>query len=158
MSEISEFLKNQTIFITGVTGFLGKVMLWKALKEAGEGVKIYAMVRPSKDASPQKRLEDLYSAPIFDELLAAKPQLKERVIAIPGDITKDCFDMSVEDQQILENEVTVIIHSAATTKFTEKLKLAVEMNTLAVSRMLSIAKRCKKIGFSGSNLHVLCCG
>jgi fatty acyl-CoA reductase len=62
--------------------------------------------------------------------------------------------MSTEDQQKLENEVTVILHSAATTKFTEKLKLAVEMNTLGVRRMLDMAKRCKKLV---SVVHISTC-
>jgi len=154
MSEISAWLKNQTIFITGVTGFLGKVMLWKMLKEAGDGVKIYAMVRPSKDSSPQKRLDDLWSAKIFDELLAAQPHLKDRVVAVEGDIIKDGFGISNEDQEKLENEVTVVIHSAATTKFNENLKLAVEMNVLGVKRMLDLAKKCKKLV---SVVHISTC-
>jgi len=145
MSEVTEFLKHQTIFITGVTGFLGKVMLWKMLKEAGENVKIYAMVRASKDATIQKRIEELFSAKIFDDLLASNPRLKNNVIPVEGDITKDGFGMSLEDQERLHNEVTVIIHSAATTKFNEKIKLALDMNTFGVRRMLHLGRQCKKL-------------
>lgn len=146
MSEVTEFLKSQTIFLTGVTGFLGKVLLWKALKEAGESIKIYVLVRPSKDGNAKKRLEEsVFGTKIFDELLQARPQLKDCVIPLEGDIVKEGFGLSEADQRTLERETTVIIHSAATTKFTENLKLAVELNVLAVRTMLQIAKRCTKL-------------
>lgn len=145
MSEVTEYLKSQTIFLTGATGFLGKVMLWKALKEAGESVKIYVLVRASKDANARKRVDEIFATKIFEELLNSKPHLRDRVIPLEGDITKDEFGLSAEDQEVLHREVTTIIHSAATTRFTENLKLAVDINVLAVRRMLELAKKCSKL-------------
>jgi len=145
MSEVTEFLKNQTIFLTGVTGFLGKVLLWKALNEAGENIKFYVLVRPSKDGNIEQRIEEVFNTKIFDELLRSKPQLKECVIPIQGDITKEDLGLSEHDRKTLEKETTVIIHSAATTKFTENLKLAVQMNVLAVRAMLELGKNCSKL-------------
>jgi len=154
MSSITEFLKNQTIFLTGVTGFLGKVMLWKALNEAGESIKIFVMVRPSKEGNAKKRLEEVFSTRIFDELLQSKPFVRERVIAIEGDITQEGFGLSEEDRKTIELETTMIIHSAATTKFTENLKLAVDINVLAVRRVITLAKNCPKLV---SMVHISTC-
>jgi len=103
------------------------------------------MVRASKEATIHKRIEEVFSAKIFEELLASNPRLRNRVIPVEGDIMKEEFGMSLEDQQRLHTEVTVVIHSAATTKFNEKIKLAIEMNTLGVRRMLHLARQCKKL-------------
>ena len=71
-----------------------------------------------------------------------------------GDITKEEFGLSLENRQIIERETTMIIHSAATTKFTENLKLAVDINVLAVRRVLQIAKRCTNLK---SMVHISTC-
>jgi fatty acyl-CoA reductase len=154
MSQVAQFLHNQTIFLTGATGFLGKVMLWKALREAGEGVKIYVLVRSSKDADARKRVDEIFSTKIFDDLLASKPHLREKVCPLDGDITKEDFGLSEESLALLYRETTTIIHSAATTKFTENLKLAVDINVLAVGRMVKIAKRCPRLV---SLVHISTC-
>jgi len=99
MSEVTQFLKNQTIFLTGVTGFLGKVILWKALKEAGDSIKVFVVIRGSKDADAKKRMDDVFSTKIFEEMLKEKPYLRDRVIALNGDITSENFGLSEEDQK-----------------------------------------------------------
>eukprot|EP01119_Soliformovum_irregulare_P011684 TRINITY_DN2952_c0_g1_i1.p1 TRINITY_DN2952_c0_g1~~TRINITY_DN2952_c0_g1_i1.p1 ORF type:complete len:572 (-),score=151.65 TRINITY_DN2952_c0_g1_i1:42-1637(-) len=155
-SEITPWLKNQTVFLTGATGFLGKVIIWKLLNEAGDDLKIYALVRPSqRGGSATQRLQsEVFSAAIFNDILLQRPHLKERVTAVEGDITKENFGMSPSDLETVEKEVSVIIHSAATTRFTERFKLAIELNTWAVQRVVQIAKRCPKLV---SLLHISTC-
>jgi len=146
MSEINEFLKSQTIFMTGVTGFLGKVLLWKILNEVGDSnVKLFVLVRSSKDASAKKRIDEVFETKIFQPLVQAKPFVKDRVHVVEGDITKKGFGISKEDYEMVIKETTVVIHSAATTKFTENLKLAVEQNMVAVLEVLQLAKKCTKL-------------
>lgn len=48
----------------------------------------------------------------------------------------------------------VILHGAATTKFTENLKLAFEVNVLAVRELLKFAKSCPNLI---SYVHVSTC-
>ncbi len=43
--EIKEFYKDKTIFITGTTGFVGKVVLEKILRSLANFKKIFVMVR-----------------------------------------------------------------------------------------------------------------
>jgi len=78
-------------------------------------------------------------------LLQSKPFVRERVIAMEGDIMKEGFGLSEDDRKTLEQETTMIIHSAATTKFTENLKLAVDINVLAIRRIIDLAKNCPKL-------------
>jgi fatty acyl-CoA reductase len=49
--EIKEFYKDKTIFITGTTGFVGKVVLEKILRTLPDFKRIYIMVRPKKGMS-----------------------------------------------------------------------------------------------------------
>lgn len=46
--------------------------------------------------------------------------------------------------ELVEN-VTVIMHCAATTRFTEPLKHAVELNVLGAKRVLDLAHKCKHL-------------
>jgi len=58
-SQIVPFLEAQTFFITGITGFLGKVFLYKLLstcpniKDKG----IYVLVRGKKEMTAEARFE-----------------------------------------------------------------------------------------------------
>jgi alcohol-forming fatty acyl-CoA reductase len=48
---ITNFYKDKTIFITGTTGFVGKVVLEKIMRSLGDFKRIYLMVRPKKGKS-----------------------------------------------------------------------------------------------------------
>jgi fatty acyl-CoA reductase len=74
--EIKEFYKDKTIFITGTTGFVGKVVLEKILRSLSDFKVIYIMVRPKKGMSNLQRLEEIFSSEIFNPLFKLNPQLK----------------------------------------------------------------------------------
>lgn len=61
-------------------------------------------------------------------------------VSIPG--------ISEEDQQTLANEVSVVIHSAATVKFDEKLKLSINVNVQGTKRIVELCKRMTKLAVS----------
>lgn len=48
---VKEFYKNKTVFVTGTTGFVGKVVLEKILRSLGEFKMLYIMVRAKKGVS-----------------------------------------------------------------------------------------------------------
>jgi thioester reductase-like protein len=47
--DIKGFYKGKTIFLTGTTGFVGKVVLEKFLRSLGDFKKLYLMVRSKKN-------------------------------------------------------------------------------------------------------------
>lgn len=59
-SEIIEFFENQTIFLTGGSGFLGKVLIEKLLRECPNIKKIYVLMRQKKGKTPKQRLDELF--------------------------------------------------------------------------------------------------
>ena len=51
MPSIREFLSDRVIFLTGGTGFLGKALVEKILREAPEIRRLYLLIRPDTRAN-----------------------------------------------------------------------------------------------------------
>ena len=67
-SSIREFYENKSVFITGVTGFLGKGILIKLLKSCPNVARVYVLIRDKKDTSATARLSDI----LRTEVMSAK--------------------------------------------------------------------------------------
>lgn len=63
-SEIQKFFSGKTLFITGVTGFLGSVLLEKILRSCPDVDKIYALVRAKRGEEAQDRLKKLFNCEV----------------------------------------------------------------------------------------------
>ena len=98
---IREFYNNKCILITGVTGFLGKVLLERLLSTTPHIGKFYILIRPKKNISLQDRLrKEIFSTELFKPLFKNRPEflkiINERVIAIKGDLMEDKLGMDPE--------------------------------------------------------------
>lgn len=58
-SKIAEFYQDKSIFITGATGFMGKVLVEKLLRSCPGIERVYLLLRPSKGKDVTCRLEEL---------------------------------------------------------------------------------------------------
>ena len=63
-SEIVDFYRNKSVFITGATGFLGKVLIEKLLRTCHDLNKIYVLVRSKKGHSAAQRLNEMLNCPV----------------------------------------------------------------------------------------------
>lgn len=61
-SQISSYFKDKCIFITGATGFLGKVLVEKLLRSCSDLKSIYVMVRSKKGKPASDRLEEILNS------------------------------------------------------------------------------------------------
>jgi FlaA1/EpsC-like NDP-sugar epimerase len=61
-SQIAAYFKDKCVFVTGATGFLGKVLIEKLLYSCGSLKCIYVLVREKKGKSPSERLEEMLNA------------------------------------------------------------------------------------------------
>ncbi|KAH8354948.1 hypothetical protein KR093_002711 [Drosophila rubida] len=143
-SQIKEFYKNKTIFLTGGSGFLGRVVIEKVLR-ATDASRIYVMIRSKRGISSQDRIDGWKTDSLFGELLKIKPQALERVVPISGDCEEPDLGISAEDRKLLKNEVQVVIHCAATVNFVEPLHKALDINTRATQLMLQLAKEMSRL-------------
>ncbi|XP_059612391.1 putative fatty acyl-CoA reductase CG5065 [Phlebotomus argentipes] len=138
---ISQFYTNRSVLVTGASGFVGKVLVEKLLRSCPGIKNIYLLIRPKRGQEVKARLNDLLGAPLFDTLRRERPSDLNKVIPILGDITSEQLGISENDQALLCRTVSVVFHSAATVKFTEKLKLSVAINMLGTKRLVELCHR-----------------
>lgn len=61
---IQEFYKNKTIFITGASGFMGKVLLEKLMYSCSDLKEIFILMRPKRGKTGAERVQDFASIPV----------------------------------------------------------------------------------------------
>lgn len=139
-SEISEWYRNKTIFVTGGTGFMGKVLVEKLLRACNIR-RIYLLMRPKKGVEVRQRLDDMINIQMFDNVRTEQPEMLQKIVPVKGDITMEGLGLSDEDEARLAEEVEVIFHCAATINFQEPLRVAVNMNMLGTKRVVALAHK-----------------
>ncbi len=154
MSVVIPFLNHKVLFITGATGFLAKGLVGKILCHAPDVGRIYLMVRPQrrgggKPISAEDRLQrEILQSSAFAQLRAKLGDrfdavMREKVIAVPSDLTRDHLGMDAETYARLTREVDIVINSAANVVFDAPLDLALAQNTLGARRVVEFAKACR---------------
>jgi fatty acyl-CoA reductase len=64
MATITEFFQDKSVFVTGGTGFLGKVLLEKILRSCPDVDNIYVLIRPKKGKDLRERIRDITNLPV----------------------------------------------------------------------------------------------
>ena len=143
-SPVVEFYSGKTVFITGATGFMGKVLVEKLLRSTDVQM-IYLLIRPKKGVQTELRLKALLESSVFERLKEMDADLLGKVVALNGDITEDNFGLDEDSQRLLVENVNIVFHSAATVRFDEDLTKSVSMNIKAVSTVISLARKMKHL-------------
>lgn len=139
-SEIAKWYRGRAIFITGSTGFMGKVLVEKLLRSCPDVGPIYVLVREKKEILSQKRVDDMMTSCLFERLRSEKIPVHDRLIAIPGDVGLPELGISVEDRRLLQDTVSVVFHVAASVRFDEPLRVAVAMNLNGTKAVLKLCQ------------------
>lgn len=138
-SVIQEFYKGTRVFLTGGTGFMGKALIEKLLRDT-EVETIYVLVREKKGKTAERRIDELFDDVVFDRLKSHKPKYRNRVEPIAGDCSIAGLGLSITDRQKLISTINIVLHVAATVNFNEHIKLAYSINVNATKDILDLAK------------------
>ncbi|XP_069479710.1 fatty acyl-CoA reductase 1 isoform X7 [Ambystoma mexicanum] len=145
MISIPEFYEGKNVLITGATGFMGKVLLEKLLRSCPNVKAVYVLVRPKDEQKPPERVAEMMNCKLFDRLRAEHPECAEKVIPISSELTQPQLDLSLEDQELLINCIDIVFHCAATVRFNESLRDAMQLNVIATRQLVLLAQRMKKL-------------
>ncbi|KAJ8954206.1 hypothetical protein NQ318_005801 [Aromia moschata] len=146
-STIGQWYGGQNIFVTGATGFMGKILVEKILRCCPDVGTVYLLIRPKKGKDPRRRLEDYLNGPVFDKI-REQPDgegVFQKLQCIQGDVSQANCCLSDQDQALLEDTVDVVFHMAANVRFDQPLKKAVLSNTGGTMNLLDLACRFRKL-------------
>src|SRR3972149_3692583 len=163
LCRVRERLAGQHILVTGSTGFLAKVFVEKLLRSVETIGGIHLLVRPRSDGtSPRRRvMQDVLRSSVFNRLRASLGErftrlCDEKIHVIGGDLTKEHMGIDVAAYDELTRRITLVVNSAATVTFDERLDHAIELNALGPSRLLQFAKDCGDIPFLHVSTSYIC--
>lgn len=69
----------------------------------------------------------------------------QRIAPIAGDCKEPDLSISQQDRELLAAQVQIVLHGAATVRFTEPLHLALDINTRATRLMLQLARQMRRL-------------
>ncbi|XP_046615044.1 fatty acyl-CoA reductase wat-like isoform X1 [Neodiprion virginianus] len=137
---IQEFYADQKVFITGGTGFLGKILIEKLLRSCPELSTIYLLIRTKKGKDVHNRLDDVFKDPIFDRLKSEQPKYRHKIVVVSGDCSLPNLGLYNDDRDLLIREASIVFHVAATVRFDEQLKYAVAINVNGTKEVLDMCR------------------
>ncbi|XP_065208694.1 putative fatty acyl-CoA reductase CG5065 [Planococcus citri] len=144
-SQIARFYAFKKILITGATGFMGKVLVWKLLHSCPQLDTIFVLMRSKYGITSMSRRAEFFNSPVFENFKKNNPKIFEKVVLIAGDVGEDGVGLSDKDRDMLIDEISIVFHSAAILKMNSDLRTAINVNTVGTVRMLELAQQMKKL-------------
>ena len=128
------------VLLTGATGFVGMELLARYLERGKR--RVVALVRARDDDGARERVDS-----VLENLFGSEAaQYKRRVDAVAGELTAPRLGLSPARCTELAEEVTTIVHSAASVSFALPLQEAREINVEGTRRMLEFAEEARRSG------------
>ncbi|MCL7026777.1 hypothetical protein MKW94_020940 [Papaver nudicaule] len=151
LNSVVESLENQSILVTGATGFLAKLFVEKLLRVQPNLKQLFLLIRAPNSASAAQRFDKEVSGEVFRVLRAKHGVrynnfLSEKVTPIPGDMRLE--NLGINDSNLINKiwkEVDVVTNFAATTKFDERYDDAFRTNTMGAKHVLEFSKKCERL-------------
>ncbi|XP_033209164.1 fatty acyl-CoA reductase wat-like isoform X3 [Belonocnema kinseyi] len=112
MPDVRQFYEGENVFITGGTGFMGKILIEKLLRYCPEIGNIYLLMRIKKGKPTHERLSEIATLPMFDPLRKINPDFQTKLVPISGDASKPGLGLSSEDRSIITTEAAVYVSTA----------------------------------------------
>ncbi|XP_052860472.1 putative fatty acyl-CoA reductase CG5065 [Anopheles cruzii] len=137
---IRKFFAGRDIFVTGGTGFMGKVLIEKLIRSCSELDHIFVLIREKKQRSVAERIAEMQQLPLFDKLRQEAPHLLVKMVPVRGDVSLIGLGLSAEDRDRMQS-VSVIFHVAASVRFDDPLKSAILLNTRGTRELVRFAEQ-----------------
>lgn len=120
------------VLVTGATGFLGMELLVRYLEHTDR--RVYALVRAPDEAAAAARLRATLAS-----LVAEPDAYAHRLTAVAGDLEGSGLGIEARRRDELAEQVSEIVHAAASISFTLPLERARAINVEGTRRVLEFA-------------------
>ena len=131
---MNSLTRDDGVLLTGTTGFVGMEVLARYLERSDR--PITCLVRAGSDAAATERLEGV----LHNLFGSGADRFEGRVQAVAGELASPGLGLSERRRDALAEEVTTIVHSAASVSFTMELAEARQVNVDGTQRMLEFAR------------------
>jgi alcohol-forming fatty acyl-CoA reductase len=131
--------------LTGVTGFLGKVVLEELLRrrEELEVERVHVLIRPRKQRRPAERFRrEVAGSPCLSRL---PPDWMRYVTVVEGALEEPGLGLDPVSSAELASRVTHILHAAASVSFDLPLAEAARANVATSLNLLELARGCPRL-------------
>ena len=114
------------VLLTGATGFVGMELLRRFIERGDR--RIHALVRAADDEAAAERLP-----------------AHARLSAVAGDIEQPGLGLSEENRERLAQDVTTVVHCAASVSFDLSLEESRRVNVDGTRNVVDFAQRCRRL-------------
>eukprot|EP00884_Botryococcus_braunii_P012030 jgi/Botrbrau1/20828/Bobra.0156s0053.1 len=134
---VTSAYRDRVILITGVSGYVGSLVLEQLLRLCNDVEKVYVIIRPKQGRDAQQRMEKMLQGPIFRKLRHQLPEIEEKIHVISGDVTAPNLGLSAPNRVRIASEVHFIIHCAADIHFNRPLADSLKANYRPTKELLA---------------------
>lgn len=125
--------KPNSIFLTGVTGFVGSHLLEELLHHTN--AKIYCLVRAESPKEGLERIKQTFAK--FKLPWSTKND--DRVMAMIGDLSLPLFGMNTENYEFITENIEVIYHSGSSVSYVQPYPLIKKSNIDGLHNVIDLA-------------------
>lgn len=145
MSEIAKWYGGKNVLVTGATGFVGKCLVEKLLRDCPDIGDVYIMIRNKRGHEFEQRKRDYTKHIVFSHLNEHRPSALDKIKIIEGDLEMVQLGMNASDRKLIADNASIVFHSAADVRFDRPLREAYDINVSGTKRMLDFAAEFKRL-------------
>ncbi len=140
-------LAGKRVLLTGATGFLGKVILEKLIREVPDLGGVILLMRGNRrfPCATARFHAEVATSSVFDHLRETDPSrlsdfFERRLTCVGGEITEYGFGLDEDVYRRLARSTDIVINSAASVNFREALDTALSINAQCLRNLAAFAE------------------
>jgi long-chain acyl-CoA synthetase len=143
LTNAAHAFESRELFITGLNGFVGKVVLGLLVDRFPAFKRLHVMVRAKAGVHPEERFQkDVLGSPALKPVVEnADPGVWDRITIHRGDVSEPNFGLSEHTLDELKGRIGVIINCAGLVEFFPPVDESFRSNVDGVENAIVVSKR-----------------
>lgn len=145
MTDVTNWYRKKNIFVTGATGFVGKCLVEKLIRDCPDIGDVYIMIRSKKNTDFEQRKKAYVNHVVFSRLTSERPSALDKIKIVKGDLNEVDFGIGEQDRREICDRVSVVFHVAADVRFDKELWESYDVNVTGTKHALDFASCFKRL-------------